>query len=509
MSPLCTFADAVPTGSVALIHPETHFTDEKAGLLRRETYARLRRHWQFINELVLFDIDHHVSFGVHVYGASHEASFAQATSLYHPSTVERSLDHDGSGVEPGLKDDEGNWDLRPHASRIQHVDEDTLRTWHSILETDQVPVDRTRMVYTVNTSTAAVLDKLADAPRIGDLGLHFSAGWHETNDRSKGYLEVDWGTPESWDQVILQGPHLHVANPAYKTPNPTMLHNQDWTPVDLEALPADWIPATSYKPAADRATYDAAYTHWDGDPARNHYRVAWRRMAANTGERTLIPAVLPRRAAHVNGLFSMAATDSNPRTIALVAGSLSSMLADFAVRAVPKSEILRSAIDRLPLAEGEAIKDAIIERTLRLNCITAAYGEWWEACTGTPWTVDVPLRFQRDRRLAQLELDVLVAIALRVTADELCALYRTQFPVLYGYDRRSYIYDSNGRLPPTPVLSTWRAKGLNEGSFDLGELTASHPSSGIEYTYELPFSALDREAEMRAAYEAFSHLETT
>ena len=45
-------------GITALIHPETHFTDEKAGVLRAATYRRLRRHWQFINELVLFEIDH-------------------------------------------------------------------------------------------------------------------------------------------------------------------------------------------------------------------------------------------------------------------------------------------------------------------------------------------------------------------------------------------------------------------------------------------------------------------
>ena len=43
---------------VALIHPESHFTDEKAGLLREHTYLRLRRHWQFINELTLYEIHH-------------------------------------------------------------------------------------------------------------------------------------------------------------------------------------------------------------------------------------------------------------------------------------------------------------------------------------------------------------------------------------------------------------------------------------------------------------------
>src|SRR5690606_20774729 len=98
-----TWGHQSDSGVVSLIHPETHFTDEKAQALRAATYVRLRRHWQFINELTLFDIDHHVMFGVHVYGvAQREPRFLMASSLYHPDTVARSLQHDGSGPEPGL-----------------------------------------------------------------------------------------------------------------------------------------------------------------------------------------------------------------------------------------------------------------------------------------------------------------------------------------------------------------------------------------------------------------------
>lgn len=51
-----TWRHASQNGVVALVHPESHFTDEKAGLLREYTYLRLRRHWQFINELKLYEI---------------------------------------------------------------------------------------------------------------------------------------------------------------------------------------------------------------------------------------------------------------------------------------------------------------------------------------------------------------------------------------------------------------------------------------------------------------------
>src|SRR5699024_4715609 len=58
-----TWRHTTPTGSTVLVHPESHFTDEKAGPLREASYRRLRRHWQFINELTLYEIDHHVAYG--------------------------------------------------------------------------------------------------------------------------------------------------------------------------------------------------------------------------------------------------------------------------------------------------------------------------------------------------------------------------------------------------------------------------------------------------------------
>src|SRR5699024_1903100 len=182
-----TWRHQSPSGAIALIHPESHFTDEKAGLLRRATYGRLRRHWQFNNELKLFEIDNHVTYGVHVYRAEQNPSFSQATSLYHPETILRSLAHGGDGAEPGLKDETtGTWDLRPHRGRIMRVDEAVLKTWHELLESDVVPIDESRMVYTVNKASSEALAKLATAPRVSDAQPQFSSGWHEKSDRTAG-----------------------------------------------------------------------------------------------------------------------------------------------------------------------------------------------------------------------------------------------------------------------------------------------------------------------------------
>jgi hypothetical protein len=527
-----TWAHQSRRGVTALIHPESHFTDEHAGALRAATYHRLRRHWQFMNELTLFEVDHHQSFGVHVYGATTDApSFRMASSLYHPDTVVRSFAHDGSGDEPGLKDPDGRWDVRPHRNRILHVDAAMLQTWHDLLEPPDVPVLHSRMVYTVNEASAEVLTVLAKKPRIAAIGLEFSTGWDETKGRTEGYFESEWGTPAMWQDVILQGPHLHVGVPFYKSPNPTMRHNLDWAPVDLEPLNVGAIPVTSYKPRGSTARYDAAYTHWGADKAvaaRDHYRVAWRGMAANTGERTLIPALIPPGAAHINGVFSTGFTDHRARELAIVQAFAGSVVSDFLIRAVPKSGIYQAAFERLAIADGDhPLMSMVVLRVLRLNCLTDAYADLWHDaleettiddtwtggidCVHRPrlddvskdWTPDSPLRRASDRRQALVELDALVAVTLGLPVDQLCTIYRTQFPVLYGYDRNTYLYDANGRLVPNSVLTAWRAKG--EDRITEQERTATN-ASGITYVYELPYITLDREADMRTAYAHFEQV---
>lgn len=516
-------------GTIGMIHLNSHFTDESAGLLRSELYLRLRRHWHFVNALILFEIKDSKFFGVTVHGSRQgRPGFTQASWLYHPDTAVRSLVHDGSGPEPGLKDDEGRWDVRPHRSRITTVTDGTLRAWHATMETDDVPIRQTRMVYAVNQSSAAVLEKLSRVGRIGDLGLRFSAGWHEKNDRTKGYFESEWGVPGSWDDVILQGPHLFVSTPLYKEPNESLRNNQDWSVTDFEALAADAIPATAYKRQGDRYDYDCAYTDWGDedhpDPARDHYRIAWRTMAANQGERTFIPGLIPPGAAHVDGVFSMGMPDGEPSDLAIVCGYLSSLITDFSTRAAPKSTIRAGAVARMVRGGRQPLDDYLLLRALRLNAVTDAYAELWRACysddfrddswaggldyelrvpleqVGQDWTPGTPLRIAADRRQALVEIDALVALALGLTPDELCSIYRTQFAVLRGYDRNVYFYDANGRLVPNSVLTVWRRKG---DRITAEERTATN-QAGNTYTYELPFVTLDREADMREAYAVFA-----
>ena len=99
-----------------------------------------------------------------------------------------------------------------------------------------------------------------------------------------------------------------------------------------------------------------------------------------------------------------------------------------------------------------------------------------------------------------------MALSLGVTADELCMIYRTQFPVMRKYDQQN-LFDANGRLVPKEIVKAEEkaasgSKGT-PGSLSEAERTWTHPQSGVEYVFEYPFKPMDREAELRKAYARY------
>ena len=544
---------ASDSGVATLIHPPSHLTDARAYPLRRATYARLRRQWRFINELKLFhEIHDLVEYAINVYASPSTVGFLSAVALYHPETVEASLRHNGDGPEPGFKDENDTWDLRPHRARIQRITRNELKVWHRLMEggSTDVPVESTRTVSTVNTAAAKVLDRLVDSPTIGELTPGFSRGWDETFGRRDGYFESKWGVPESWRDVILQGPYFHVGNPFYSSRNATMRNNQDYSSVDLETLAANALPVTEYKPihetrddgSIDTARYDQAYgrwpTEWDGAgnvvasvPVRSQYRVMWRAMAAGTGERTLIPAIYPPGVGTVNSVFCVGMPQHSSREVPLAAASMATLLSDFEVRASVGSGIYQGAVDRLPrIPEGHPLANAAILRILRLNCLTDAYADLWRDCfdpsftsdswtggrarpnhpalgdVGPEWSAATPLRMDEDRRQALVEIDAIMAIVTGIDIDDLVTLYRTQFGVLAQYDRgggkRAYIFDDDGRIIPSAVRTAWNKAGRPETGLPDEDRTYTN-DSGRTITAPEPFRILDRAQDLRTAYAAF------
>ena len=158
-----SWRNATRRGVVGLIHPDTHFTDPKAGRFRELVYQRLRRHWVFVNEMPLFeDVMHHTVFGVHVYGPVGDIHFLQAAGLIDPDTLEGSLTGAGRDAEvPGVQLSGGGWDFRPHPSRIVEIDAETLAQWVRLFDPIGTSPSRARLLRPLTSEHRDILSIFA------------------------------------------------------------------------------------------------------------------------------------------------------------------------------------------------------------------------------------------------------------------------------------------------------------------------------------------------------------
>ena len=109
-----------PQGVAGFLHPEGVYDDGKGKILRQEIYQRIKYHFQFTNELKLFEeVDHHTKYSVNVYGRKRTDNTSEHIfNLFSPNTIAESYRHNGVGDIPGIKDEHFNWSLQGHKSRI-------------------------------------------------------------------------------------------------------------------------------------------------------------------------------------------------------------------------------------------------------------------------------------------------------------------------------------------------------------------------------------------------------
>ncbi|WP_341879480.1 hypothetical protein [Synechococcus sp. UW140] len=113
-------------GVQGFLHPEGVYDDPKGGALREVLYERLRNHFQFENELILFPIGGTRRYGINIYGFSRQPSFIHLANLFAPKAIDSCFSHDGSGMVPGIKTAEGKWSTAGHRQRLIPVDEKAL-----------------------------------------------------------------------------------------------------------------------------------------------------------------------------------------------------------------------------------------------------------------------------------------------------------------------------------------------------------------------------------------------
>ncbi len=522
--------------NIGFIHPDDFYSSSKAGKLRATLYPKLRYHFQFQNELFLFtEIGNRVVFSINIYGCSKTIQFNHVCNLFATSSLVGCYDGLSHPELPeNIKTDDGHWSVTGHPLRVISITEKELSLLASLLDEEGTPACEASLARLHTSSQLYALAKIASCRKISSLGekLYSSELWHETGAREDGTIHRE---TRFSNHLILSGPHMYVANPCYKTPREVCKEKSDYDIIDLDFVPDDYLARTNYTPACGADEYERRCPKLPWNPSINFvdtYKVVFRAMLAQSGERTLASALTCAGTAHVNAVRSL--TTAHSVDMLAIASITQSLIGDYYIKLTGSSN-LHYLWKQLPLLPPKA---AMNLRVLVLNCLTVHYDAFWhdvwqdEYRAGrwygddarlphdfwanlTPeWQRHCALRNDFARRWALCELDVLVAREIGLTLEELCEAYRIQFPVMRQYEADTW-YDRNGRVVFTC------SKGLNglgldrmiwEGIKDkpAGSTYAKTytdntlPTGPVERTivYEAPFDRRDREVDYATIWAA-------
>jgi hypothetical protein len=553
------FSLTAPQGFMGLLHPEGVYDDPNGQPLRKEMYKRLKYHFQFINEQMLFsEVHHSTKFSTNVYsGTKSQVDFKSINNLFHPATIDGCFNHDGKGISGGYKiiDEKSGkmiWNSLPHNDRIVHITDKVLNVLAKTFE-DSKNGETAKLVSIHTESIVNVLVKLSDFnTSIKDFETRISVCLDETNDVNNGTIKRKTQFPniEKYE-MIYSGPHFFVSNPVYKTPTESCVLNSDYNVIELNQINEEFVARTNYVPNKNPLSFPNLIKGFqtgiktnDGnivfDNWIDYYKVGYRKMVGAASERTLTGAILPPNTTHVNGVISIIFKNTN--LLIETVGLTSSLVMDFYLKTTGKSNVYDVTIKTFPLGISPKYKPQLFIRTLMLNCLNKYYAPLWEESwqeaykhdswskadsrlkpfdTLTPeWQWSSPLRNWYERRWALVEIDVITAMALGLTLDELILIYNVQFPVLQQNEDDTW-YDQRGNIIFTC------SKGLNGVGIDRPEweklcqevnplqrtlksgdtythtITKSELYQGQQVTYYAPFDKCDRVEDYRRAWEWF------
>jgi hypothetical protein len=245
-------------------------------------------------------------------------------------------------------------------------------------------------------------------------------------------------------------------------------------------------------------------------------------------------AILPTGPLHLNAVHSLGFPDLFDTVVA--AGLFMSIPVEYFVRVSGKVDIQGELLSQIPFPRADDLRHPIALRALLLNCLTADYNELWRVLHQERWERDravglgqwpgdvsrptwhgvLPLRRDADRWYAEVELDALAALAFGLTAEDLCAMYLAQFPLLRRNESQM-VFDSDGRSICRSGFAAHEHQLALQERAKTGDLPRSWTnlwSLFDEYEkdpdfvdwlgyYTPPFYRPDREAEMTRAYSEF------
>ena len=247
------YETAKQKGLYAMISQDGILNDQGCRKIRPTYLKELTHIFRFWNKAKLFkDVHNEKSYMIGFFQKDKKnLEFELMDNLFHPDTVEKSRNERCEAPYRGKKSEDGSLELRGHPQRIVTIDEKSLKSL-SFSPSSDVSIENTCLPIIHGQAEFDLLLKMSTHKKKIKLGqqTQWTTCFHEDGAPKKEYISKQPGQSKHLKEVVITGPNIFVAHPAFKQPNPGCKNNTDFSKVNLEELEEcgdDFFPETVYQ----------------------------------------------------------------------------------------------------------------------------------------------------------------------------------------------------------------------------------------------------------------------